>query len=107
MAHKSFISFKTEDSAYKEAIQLLPNLDIIDKSLDEAIESDDEEYIMQKIREDYLADSTVTIHLIGLKSAEALGWEEQKFIKRELQASLYNGEGNTRRDRKSTRLNSS
>lgn len=96
MAHKSFISFKTEDSAYKEAIQLLPSLDIIDKSLDEAIKSDDEEYIMQKIREDYLADSTVTIHLIGLKSAEALGWEEQKFIKRELQASLYNGEGNTR-----------
>jgi hypothetical protein len=24
-----------------------------------------------------------------------LGWEEQKFIKRELQASLYHGEGNT------------
>ena len=93
MAHKSFISFKTEDMAYKEATQGLPNLDIIDKSLDEAIESDDEEYIMQKIRQDYLADSTVTIHLIGLKSAEALGWEEQKFIKRELQASLYNGEG--------------
>ena len=96
MAHKSFLSFKTEDMAYKEATQRLPDLDIIDKSLDEAIESDDEEYIMQKIREDYLADSTVKIHLIGLKSAEARGWDEQRFIKRELQASLYNGEDQSR-----------
>lgn len=51
---------------------------------------------MRKIREDYLADSTVTIHLIGTKSAETLGQEEQKYIKRELQSSLYHGEGNTR-----------
>lgn len=51
---------------------------------------------MRKIREEYLSDSTVTIHLIGLHSAENLGYEEQKFIKRELQASLYNGENNTR-----------
>lgn len=51
---------------------------------------------MRKIREDYLSDSTVTIHLIGAKSAENLGYEEQKYIKREMQASLYNGKGNTR-----------
>ena len=51
---------------------------------------------MRKIREDYLSDSTVTIFLIGSHSSENLGWEEQKYIKRELQASLYNGEGNTR-----------
>jgi hypothetical protein len=50
---------------------------------------------MRVIRRDYLADSTVTIFLIGSRSAEALGWEEQKFIKRELQASLFNGEGNS------------
>lgn len=96
MAHKSFISFKTEDFEYKEAILKLPGIDIIDKSLDEPIDSEDEDYIMRKIREDYLEDSTVTIHLIGSKSAEAYGWDEQKYIKRELQASLYNGENNTR-----------
>ncbi len=69
---------------------------MIDKSLNEAIHSDDPDYIMQAIRNDYLSDSTVTIHLIGSKSAEELGEEEQQFIKRELQASLYNGKGNTK-----------
>ena len=96
MGHKCFISFKTEDAFYKKAIQEMPNIDMIDKSLNEAIDSDNEDYIMKKIREEYLADSTITIHLIGLKSAENLGWEEQKFIKRELQASLYDGENNSR-----------
>ena len=96
MAHKVFISFKTEDKSYKKYIQDNLKIDMIDKSLDEAIDSDDEDYIMRKIREDYLADSTVTIHLIGSNSAENKGWEEQKYIKRELQASLYDGEGNTR-----------
>ncbi len=95
MEHKCFISFKKEDERYKKAIQNL-GVDMIDKSLDEPIDSDDENYIMQKIRDDYLSDSTVTIHLIGSRSAETLGNEEQKFIKRELQASLYDGENNTR-----------
>lgn len=96
MAHKCFISFKTEDEEYKKTIQEDPNVDIIDKCLDEPINSDDEDYIMRKIREDYLSDSTVTIFLIGNNSNEYLGKEEQKYIKRELQASLYNGKGNTR-----------
>lgn len=51
---------------------------------------------MQTIRRDYLSDSTVTIFLIGSLSAENLGAYEQRFIKRELQASLYNGIGNSR-----------
>lgn len=96
MVHKCYISFKTEDAAYKEYIQNDLDINMIDKSLDDAIDSEDEDYIMQKIREDYLSDSTVTIHLIGAYSAENLGYEEQKFIKRELQASLYNGKSNTR-----------
>lgn len=96
MGHKCFISFKTEDAAYKGFIQDQLDIDMIDKSLDDPIDSDDEDYILQKIRSDYLSDSTVTIHLIGTNSAENLGKEEQKFIKRELQASLYNGKNNTR-----------
>lgn len=95
MGHRCFISFKTEDKEYKRKIQEDLKIDMIDHSLNEAINSDDEDYIMRKIREDYLSTSTVTIHLIGNKSNENLGWEEQKFIKRELQASLYHGVGNT------------
>jgi len=90
MAHKCFISFKTEDFQYKEYIQENFVVELINKSLEEPIDSDDEDYIMRKIREDYLSDSTVTILLIGTRSNENLGWDEQRFIKRELQASLYN-----------------
>jgi hypothetical protein len=96
MARKCFVSFKTEDLGYKLAIQTHPGVDIVDKSLNVAINSVDEDYIMQEIRSDYLSDSTVTIHLIGAKSAENLGWNEQRFIKRELQASLYDGYNNPR-----------
>lgn len=96
MGHKCFISFKTEDYNYKKTIQEELDVDMIDKSLNVAIDSDDEDYIMQKIRKDYLSDSTVTIHLIGTRNAENLGWDEQRFIKRELQASLYNGDNNSR-----------
>lgn len=80
---------------YKEAIQKL-GVDMVDKSLDNPIESDDEDYIMRRIRDENLSDSTVTIFLIGQRSAEALGAHEQRFIKRELQASLYDGENNPR-----------
>lgn len=99
MGHKCFISFKKEDESYKKIIQSWVDnnkVDMIDKSLDTPIDSDDENYIMRKIREDYLSDSTVTIFLIGNYSAEDLGHGEQKYIKRELQASLYNGVGNSR-----------
>jgi len=95
MAHKCFISFKTEDFGYKDYIQKYMDIDMIDKSLNYSINSYDHEHIMRKIREDHLHDSTVTIFLIGAKSAENLGAEEQKYIKRELQASLYHGVGNT------------
>lgn len=96
MAHKCFISFKTQDHEYKKYIHDELDVDMIDKSLHEPIDSDDEDYIMRKIRENYLSDSTVTIFIIGTKSAENSWFENQNFIKRELQASLYNGVGNTK-----------
>lgn len=96
MAHKCFISFKMEDEDYKINIQEDERIDMIDKSLKEPIESNDEDFIMRKIREDYLRDSFVTIFLVGEKSSESKGWNEQKFIKRELQASLFNGRNNTK-----------
>ncbi|NHF59986.1 molecular chaperone Tir [Flavobacteriaceae bacterium TP-CH-4] len=96
MARKCFISFKTEDFRYKNYIQNHLDVDMIDKSLNEAINSEDLDYILNKISKEYLADSTVTIHLIGQFSSESRGSYEQRFIKRELQASLYNGLGNTK-----------
>lgn len=99
--HKCYISFKREDQSYKEKIQEWVDddkINMIDKSLNTPIDSDDEDYIMKKIREDYLSDSTVTIFLIGSHSAEVLGKEEQKYIKRELQASLYDGKGGNSRN---------
>jgi hypothetical protein len=96
MAHKCFISFKTQDKDYKTYIHDNLDVDMIDKSLHEPINSDDEDYIMRKIRENYLSDSTVTIFLIGSNSAENSFLQNQTFIKRELQASLYNGVNNTK-----------
>lgn len=96
MAYKCFISYKTEDQLFKNHIQNNLKIDMVDKSLNEPINSYDDNYIMRKIREDYLRDSTVTIFLIGNNSSESLGPYEQRFIKWELQASLYNGVGNTR-----------
>lgn len=96
MGHKVYISFKTEDISYKDEIQSWSHLDYVDKSLNEPIHSNDPDYILRKIREDYLSDSTVTVHLIGEHSGEWLGETEQYYIKKELQASLYNGAGNTK-----------
>jgi hypothetical protein len=95
MKRQCFISFKNEDIAYKIKIQTELDVDMIDKSLNKPIDSTDEDYILRKIREEYLSNSTVTIHLIGAFSSENLGEESQKFIKRELQASLYHGANNT------------
>jgi hypothetical protein len=96
MKHSCYISFKTEDFSYKKYIQDNLSVSMIDKSLNERINSDNRDYIMQRIRTDYLSDSVVTIFLIGQYSAENSPNQCQDYIKRELQASLYNGVGNTR-----------
>ena len=42
MGHKCFVSFKKEDDAYKdELVKLFDEEDIIDKTLDRVIESED------------------------------------------------------------------
>lgn len=102
MAHKCFISYKKEDKYYREEIdKLFDDRDVINKGLDTVINSDDGDYIMKKIRDDYLKDSTVTLFLIGQHSSENegvdyLGQDKNYFIKKELQSSLYNRQGNTR-----------
>ncbi|KAA8365042.1 MULTISPECIES: TIR domain-containing protein [Leuconostoc] len=87
--HKCFISFKFKDEWYKKQIQENLQIDMIDKSLDEPIDSNNPDYIMQTIRDNNLKDSSVTIFLIGIHSSENDNENDQYFIKKELQASLY------------------
>lgn len=101
MGHKCFISFKKEDQNYRHYIDKLFSIsDLINKGLDRYIDSNNADYIMKIIRQDYLKDSTVTIFLIGTHSSENEGYDylgrKNYFIERELQASLYNGTENTR-----------
>lgn len=102
MSHKCFVSFKKEDKYYRDAIlKKLGQEDVPVKFLDRWIDSEDADYILQEIRDEYLADTTVTLYLIGAHSMENDGVDEYGrdnnfFIKRELQASLFDGRGNTR-----------
>ena len=47
MSHKCFISFKKEDIEYKdELIKILKEENVIEKSLDKTIDSEDGDYII-------------------------------------------------------------
>lgn len=102
MGHNCFVSFKKEDWKYKkEIIDKLGANRILGKSLDKKIESEDIDYVMQVIREEYMKGTTVTIFLIGEYSSENEGLDSegrnnQAFIIRELQATLYDRIGNPR-----------
>lgn len=107
MSHNCFISFKKEDSVYKDKIsQRLKDNQVLGKSLDRWIDSDDIDYVMQVIRSHYMKNTSVTLFLIGKHSSENEGFEydfedkcyynKQNFIIRELKATLYDGRGNRR-----------
>lgn len=101
MSHNCFISFKKEDSKYKDEIIKVLGLERIQgKALDKWIDSDDIDYVMQVIRNEYMSNTSVTIFLIGEHSSEEEGYDingdKNAFIKRELQASLYDGKGFSR-----------
>lgn len=107
MSHNCFISFKKEDSDYKDVIiKKLSEERIKGKSLDKWIDSDDIDYVMKTIRSEYMKDTSVTLYLIGLHSSENEGFEysyrdkcfynKQNFIIRELKATLYDGFDNRR-----------
>ena len=99
MSHNCFISFKKEDEDYKkEILRKLGNERIKGKALDKWIDSEDIDYVMKVIREEYMNNTSVTIFIIGEHSSENEGKDLQNrdknaFIKRELQATLYDGKG--------------
>jgi len=87
--HKVFVTYHHDnDQAYKEA---LINSDIfVDYSVDTGDIDDnlDDEAIRQKIRDEYLKDSNVTIVLVGLQT------KYRKHIDWEIYSSMYNGKVN-------------
>ncbi len=97
--HKVFISYHhANDQYYKEKLLRLNdnykafygNPIFIDKSVDTGEISEDlsDETIREKIRDEYLQDSTVTILLVGTET------KNRKHIDWELYSSMYNGKVN-------------
>lgn len=93
--HKVFISsnYSPEDNYYKEYLEKMLGNNFISKSIHEG-DIDDQniktETVMQKIRNEYLRDSTVTVVLIGPET-----WK-RKFVDWEISASLRHTEFNPR-----------
>jgi len=93
MRYKVFISYHhANDQWYKEELLRLNSIyDIfIDASVDTGAIDDDlpPDTIRQKIRDEYLKDSTITILLVGTET------KNRKHIDWELYSSMYNGQIN-------------
>lgn len=87
MAHKCFISYNAADKAAVDTFCETYSGSFIRRGLkmeDDIINSNDTDYVMRRIRQLYLQDSTVTIVLIGKCT-----WA-RKFVDWEVQASLRN-----------------
>ena len=93
--HKCFVSYHEADS--KEVDTFIEKFDhvFIPKTIgisddDDFIDSDDRDYVMRRIREKYLTDSTVTIVLIGKCTAK------RKYVDWEIASTLRNDPQNKR-----------
>ena len=102
MSHACFISFKKEDTYFRDKIvEKMGKENIMGKSLDRWIDSEDLDYVMQVIRDQYMKGTSVTLYLIGSHSSENEGCDNkgrniQSFMIRELQATLFDRKGNRR-----------
>ena len=92
--HKTFISYHHDDQ--EEVDKFIETFDHdrdvfiaravgSDQTMDELIDSDDDDYVMRRIREDHIGDSTVTLVFIDKHT-----WS-RKFVDWELAASLHQG----------------
>lgn len=91
--HRVFISYHhSNDQAYKEALLRLNDKHniFIDASVDtgDIDDSLDDEAIRQKIRDEYLMDSSVTIVLVGVET------KKRKHVDWEIYSSMFNGRVN-------------
>ena len=91
--HNVFISYHHQnDQNYKDILVKLGEDVVIDKSVDTGDISDDltDEAIRQKIRDEYLRDSTVTIVLAGMET------RNRKHVDWEIYSSMIDGKRNKR-----------
>ena len=93
--HRCFVSYqKTNATAVKNFIDefsdVFTPLTVGVTDEDDFIESEDRDYIMRKIREKYLTNSTVTIVLIGECT------KARKYVDWEIASSLRNDPNNVR-----------
>ena len=82
--HKVFISFHHEDQAYKDSFVRMMESNIVDRSIDDG-DIDDGlavDTIRRKIRDEFIADATVTVVLVG-----ACTWQ-RKHVDWEIGSSL-------------------
>ncbi len=91
--HKVFISYhhKNDQMFKEELLRLNDQYDIfIDRSVDTGDIDEDlsDDSIRQKIRDEYLRDSTITILLVGLET------KNRKHIDWEIYSSMYDGQIN-------------
>lgn len=91
--HKIFISYHhANDQAYEEA--LLESNELYDIFIDASVDTGDiadnlaDDAIRQRIRDEYLKDSTVTIVLVGHQT------KYRKHVDWEIYSSMYNGKVN-------------
>ncbi|QOR69381.1 TIR domain-containing protein [Ruania alkalisoli] len=93
--HKCFVSYHADDMAAVEDFIETFGSEFLARSVgvtieDDFIDSDSDEYIKRRIREEYLTDSTVTILLLGQCT-----WA-RKFVDWEISSSLRNDTSNKR-----------
>ena len=92
--HKRFISYHHDDQ--EEVDKFIETFDHdrdvfiaravgSDQTMDELIQSDDDDYVVRRIREEHIRDSTVTLVFVGKNT-----WT-RKFVDWELAASLHQG----------------
>ena len=91
--HKVFVSFHHDDQGYKDLFVRMMGDDIVDKSVEDGDIDDSNiktETIRQNIRDDFIADATVTIVLIG-----PCTWQ-RKHVDWEIGSSLSDTKKNSR-----------
>jgi hypothetical protein len=93
--HKCFVSYHADDMSEVETFIDDFGSEFIARSVgvtveDDFVDSDDEEYIKRRIREEHLTDSTVTIVLLGTCT-----WS-RRFVDWEISSSLRNDANNKR-----------
>ena len=90
--HKVFVSFHHDDQQYKDWFVRMMGDDIVDKSVEDGDIVDwlNVDTIRRKIRDDFIADATVTIVLVGRCT-----WQ-RKHVDWEIGSSLRDTENNPR-----------